>query len=268
MSSPTLQESIEQVLVAARLSDMPVEREALLSTALDRIDARTDALPADWVTSVRTRARTMLDRDLALDRKYQAVVNDYAPRARDAARRADVRGLDWILARVRQRDQDLGHQRPDVVNALIAEVNAQLNAARRLQLLRDRWTMRLPAYRSYSSEMKLPLSLFGDVTRPLQDIKELAGSTAARLVTIEEQVKQIRLLVSAVTPPAELAAAHALLLSATNLAENAARIRREATLSGDMARAWDASSAAAGALMLGGQARTEIQASLRQPRLP
>jgi hypothetical protein len=34
-----------------------------------------------------------------------------------------------------------------------------------------------------------------------------------------------------------------------------------------MARAWDASSAAAGALMLGIQARRDIQASLRPPAL-
>ena len=34
-----------------------------------------------------------------------------------------------------------------------------------------------------------------------------------------------------------------------------AQIRREAVLAGDMTRAWDASSAAAGALMLGAKAR-------------
>ena len=61
---------------------------------------------------------------------------------------------------------------------------------------------------------------------------------------------------AAIVPPDELKAAHALLVSAAQLADNAARIRREATLAGDMARAWDASSAAAGALMLERQART------------
>jgi hypothetical protein len=58
------------------------------------------------------------------------------------------------------------------------------------------------------------------------------------------------------------------LVSAVQLADNAARIRREATLAGDMARAWDASSAAAGALMLGTKARTDILALLRPPQLP
>jgi hypothetical protein len=56
-------------------------------------------------------------------------------------------------------------------------------------------------------------------------------------------------------------------MSAAQLADNAARIRREATLAGDIGRAWDASSAAAGALMLGARARSDIQTQLRPPQL-
>ena len=44
-------------------------------------------------------------------------------------------------------------------------------------------------------------------------------------------------------------------------------IRRQAALSGDIARAWDASSAAAGALMLSARAKSEIQSLLRPPEL-
>jgi hypothetical protein len=51
------------------------------------------------------------------------------------------------------------------------------------------------------------------------------------------------------------------------LAQTAARLRREAALTGDMARAWDASSAAAGSLMLSERVRTEIQSAFRLPQL-
>ena len=51
------------------------------------------------------------------------------------------------------------------------------------------------------------------------------------------------------------------------LSANAAQIRREAALAGDMTRAWNASSAAAGALMLGDKARVDIQAIVRPPQL-
>ena len=59
-----------------------------------------------------------------------------------------------------------------------------------------------------------------------------------------------------------------MLVSATQLAANAARIRREAALTGNMTRAWDASSAAAGALMLSAKARTDMQNLFRSPQLP
>ena len=98
-------------------------------------------------------------------------------------------------------------------------------------------------------------------------MKALSGSTPEALALVERNVTRILALASAIVPPEEVAAAHALLVSATQLAGNSARIRREATLAGDMARAWDASSAAAGALMLGAKARTDIQASLRLPQL-
>ena len=58
-----------------------------------------------------------------------------------------------------------------------------------------------------------------------------------------------------------------LFLSAAHLADTAAKVRMEATLTGDLRRAWDASSAAAGALMLEAQARSEFRNLFQGPRL-
>jgi hypothetical protein len=100
------------------------------------------------------------------------------------------------------------------------------------------------------------MDLFAGLKAPLEDIKELAGSPPGSLAMLQRSASRIATLIAAVVPPEEVTAAHALLLSAVQLAGNAAQIRREAALAGDMARAWDASSAAAGALMLGAKART------------
>jgi hypothetical protein len=58
------------------------------------------------------------------------------------------------------------------------------------------------------------------------------------------------------------------MVSAAQMAANAVMVRREAALANDMARAWNASSAAAGALMLGARAREDILTKLRPPQLP
>jgi hypothetical protein len=101
----------------------------------------------------------------------------------------------------------------------------------------------------------------------LESIKALAGSTPVALATIDRVVAQILKGSAAIVPPDELAAAHALLVSAVQMAGNAARIRRDATLAGDLARAWDASSAAAGALMLGARATSDIKTLVRPPAI-
>jgi hypothetical protein len=51
------------------------------------------------------------------------------------------------------------------------------------------------------------------------------------------------------------------------MADTAARVRREAALANDLDRAWNASSAAAGALMLTGRVMHELQAAFRMPQL-
>jgi hypothetical protein len=150
---------------------------------------------------------------------------------------------------------------------LIAAIEEKLDAARRLRLARDRWLMRAPDFQQYRVAIRGPLDLFAQLRPALEDIKSLAGSTPNALKTVERLVAQIVKLAQDVSPPEELNGAHALLVSAAHLAENAATIRRDATLSGSIQRAWDASSAAAGALMLGAKARSDIRVLLRQPQL-
>jgi hypothetical protein len=128
--------------------------------------------------------------------------------------------------------------------------------------------MREEVLTQYRIAIKQPMDLLAQLTPLLESIKSLAGTSPASLATIESTSARVILLASGVAPPEEAAAAHALIISAMQLAKNAAQIRREAVAAADMARAWDASSAAAGALMLSAKARTDIQALLRPPQLP
>jgi hypothetical protein len=57
-------------------------------------------------------------------------------------------------------------------------------------------------------------------------------------------------------------------VSAQQLAMRALQTRRAAIRSGDLQQAWEASAAAAGALMLLQQLRTDVPALARPPALP
>jgi hypothetical protein len=264
----TLRESIEQLLNAAHTVDSSIERTSLLSTALSAIDREKDNLPPDWVAVNRPAVQSAIYAELRMDRSYRALTANVLSLADQRAKLADVRGVERLLARVEQRDAELGRVRPEAVSALVAAVEAKLDLTRRLRLARDRWELRLPAFTAYGAAIRAPIALFAQLKPQLEDIKALAGSSPGSLASLQQRSGQLVQLMSNIVPPQELAAAHALMVSAAQLASSAVNVRREAVLANDMDGAWNASSAAAGALMLGARARADILSLLRPPQLP
>ncbi len=267
LPAPTPKEAIDEMLGAANVVETAADRTSLLATAVAAIDRDKAALPAAWAAATRTSAQAAIQTELRIDRSYSTLTKSMVALADRRARFADVRGIERVLRAISARDLELGERRPEAVTALVSAVESRLDAARRLQLARDHYAMRAPALTAYRESMTEPLDLFARLRLPLENIKSLAGSGPATLATMQRTVDQIAQLVAEIAPPEEMTAAHALLVSAVQLAGTAARIRREATLAGDMTRAWDASSAAAGALMLGARARADMQALLRVPTL-
>jgi hypothetical protein len=184
------------------------------------------------------------------------------------ARAADVRGIDRLIAQIHERDAALGSKRPDVVSALLGSVEEQLDTARRLQLARDHWAVRVPVLQQYRAALRPTLDRFDLLKPSLENIRALAGSAPSALASVDQLTRQILKAIARIKAPEELQPAHALLVSAAHLAVSAAAARREAVQAADMTRAWDASSAAAGSLMLSARARDEIQALLRLPQIP
>ncbi len=264
---PTLQESIDQSLRAARTVDNPVERTSLLATVMAGIDRGRASLPAEWAMTTRLEAETAMRAEQRIDQSYRTLTTTLMAQATTRARSADVRGLERLLRSIPQRDASLGGARPDVVSSLVAAIEEKLDAARRLQLARDRWTMRAPAFESYQLDMARPLSLFAQLQPALESIKALSGSMPESLLRLEQAAAAILKRAREVVPPQELAPVHALLISAAQLTATAAQVRREAALAADMTTAWNASSAAAGALMLVAKARSDMQDVVRPPRL-
>jgi len=268
LPAPTLKEAIEQVLTAASAVDGAAERSLLLRTALVNLDRDAAELPAPWVARTRAETRASIRTEERIDRSYQELTSWMMGIARWRARRADVRGLERVGDRIRRRDQALGEHRPDAVNALLVAVEAELDAARRLRQARAQFALRAPVFRRYRLAIRAPMDRLARLKPSLERIKSLSNPSPASLAALDRSVVRVLEQTSAIVPPEELASAHATLVSAAQLAGNAARIGREAAQTGDMARARDASSAAAGALLLGASARSDIQTLLGLPQLP
>ncbi len=267
LPAPTAKELVEQTRHVARIVDTASERTQLLATVVATLTREKDVLPEAFVRTVRAEAQTQLRIESRIDRAYQLLTRRLMPLADRSARAGNVNSLEAMLKRIERRNRALGDKRPEAITALLAAVQAKLDAARQLQLARDRWELRAGAYREYQAAMTIPLALLARLKQPLEKIKALTGSSAAGLTSLQQNAARIAALANAVLPPDELVGAHALLVSAVQLAGNAAQIRRDAALAGDLARAWDASSAAAGALMLSDRARNDIRSLLKPPQL-
>ena len=262
---PTPKDAIEEVLTAARLSDTATDRMSLLRLAVRRLDAGQASLPRGWVRTTRRRAQEALDAQIRWQRDYRDLVRSTVAAATVRARQADVLGVEALLAQVRREDARWGHQRPDEISALVETLQARLQAARRLKLARDRWTLELVAFKEYRREVGGVLDTLDRARRALDAIKALAGPDVLTLGPLRRRLAGALRRLSVIEPPPAMRQVQALLTSAVRLAEQAAAIRLEAATSGRLSRAWNASSAAAGALMLADQARRQMHALFEPP---
>lgn len=263
LPAPSPREAIEQTVRAAQLTASPVERVSLLTVAANALTTDAAALPSAWLVATRAQVTAQIAREFESDRKYQALGTRVVRAATARARLADVMGVQRVLTSIAVNDAALGSERPDVVLSIVAAVEEQLEGARRLRLERDRWALRAPGLRAYRLAMAGPLYRIQLLTPLLENIKSLAGSSPDALSSILRATGQIRKAMERIQPPSELRDAHELFVSAVQLADGAAKTRREAAINGNMARAWDASSAAAGSLMLAARARNDMQVALR-----
>jgi|WetSurMetagenome_2_1015567.scaffolds.fasta_scaffold37900_1 hypothetical protein len=267
LPDPTPSQAIDQVILAARLSDVPAERITLLRSALTTIDQKRRTLPREWLRHTRTSVQKMLDAELQTERRYGELSRSTVAKAVAASETGDVRAVEDAIATVRTRDRVLGEKRPDHVAGLMGMLQERLDSARRLRLVRDQWEGKVGAIRAYRSALSAPLDRLDRLRPRLEDVKSLAGPDVATLPDLAHRFELVVRQLIAITPPPDMAAAHSSLRSAAELGQQAMRIRERAAVKADVSAAWDASAAAAGAIMMLTQARLQIDELSRPPEL-
>jgi len=264
---PTLRESLEQVLGAAHLVSDPLERIQLLQAGVALLDRGSADWSASWAAAMRARVESELTVETRLEQSY-AELRERTLRAADTrASAADVRGLEALIRQALTKDEELGRSRPNTMAALLATLDRKLDAARRLRLARDKWSIEVAAYRAYRKRLDRALAAWSRIEPALEDVRSLAGPDPATLPIVERLVENAQASIAGVEPPEALRATHAMLASALQLASSACHLRRDAATRGDMGVAWNASSAAAGALMLHGRVAAALDRSLKPPEL-
>ena len=264
---PTLQDMISQALgLAPRVADAS-ERMLLLQSA-EAMLARSPGLDPAWARTTRRQIHRQINTEATVTRKYERLRAWMLDRTTRLLAAADVRGLMRVREDLVARDNKLERRRPAEVASLLATLDMRLESARRHRLLLQRWTEREPALRAYATVVTPYLGASTPLPRALEDVKALSGPGPGLLSDAEVQLATARADALRASVPDEARTAHQVWLSAQQLATRALQTRRGAISSGNLQQAWEASAAAAGALMLLQQLRADVPALLRPPALP
>jgi hypothetical protein len=262
---PDPRATVENAFAAARLAEAG-ERVSLLEAIAAALAPSGESNGNGWETALRDRALAELAAERQIDMAYAAMAERMLAAADRRVRYADVRGIQGLIASVIAEDDRLGRGRPREATALLAALDSRLDDARRLRLARDAWALRGPTLRRYRRAVEPALAQLRRTTRWLEDIRALAGPAPAALSTIERRMAAVGRTLTRVKAPVEAEGAHGLLATVATMAARAAQTRRTAVQSNAMPVAWEASSAAAGALMMFEQALDEITRLTSPPR--
>jgi hypothetical protein len=267
LAMPSISEEIDATFRVAKQTSRVSERVALLQEVLVMVkDAGTTISDADALRWQRL-AEGQIHDESVLDARYTALSRKLLTAASSAAAQARVSDVQKTLAQVSKEDAKLGGLRPDVIQALNASLQAQLDNAQRLRLLRDQWQIRRAAYREYQRAIGGQLLQLVKMQPSLDEIRRLDGPAPTMLVTLRSRLGGGAARLEHLHVPDELRATHELLVSAWRFAETAVDTRYTAVSSGNVTTAWQASSSAAGALLMVAKVQKDIRALLEPPRL-
>ena len=267
LGMPNARQQLDQVLRLAKETETPSDRVALLQAALMMLHESGSSIPGPEKAALRRTTERLIRVELDDDRNYATLSRRMMTEATSAARRADPAAVERLAARVPKEDAKLGRKRPLVVSALQSSMQARLADARHLRLLTDQWQLRRVTYRQYQSSVGAELLQLVKSTPSLEAIRNLNGPATDQLIALQHRFTGGAERLERMRAPEYLRSIHEQLIGAWRFAENAAKARFRAVSDADSAAAWEASSSAAGALLMLTRVQQDIKALLTPPKL-
>ena len=264
---PTLREQIDQTFHVAALMVHVADRVALLQQALALLSEAGPSIPPADALRLRRDAEDQIHAEMLVDQRYAVLSRRLLASATSAAAEARIADVERVLNRIQKEDARLGGRRPEVIEALSTSIQLQLENARRLRLMRDQWLIRRATYRQYQRAVGAQLLELVKIQPSLEAIRRLAGPAPSTLLSLRGHLDGGAERLQRLKVPEELRATHELLVGAWRFAETAVDTRYDAVSSGNVTTAWQASSSAAGALLMVARVQQDIRALIEPPRL-
>jgi hypothetical protein len=254
LPSPRRREAIQLSLSASSAADNGEDRLAVLRAA-------SAVVPPDDRDLANVVARR-LDEEVRAGVSYAALSAEIRKRARAAVETGDPRTVERLETELLGRDQQLGFRRPQLVQGLVDEIRAARDAATARREVLDKYAAVRRRLLAYELQVRPAFSALDGLRSVLQYFRDMRSVSFERTVETYDRFDRLRVQVEGVEPPVEVSGVHATLVSAMRMAVEAAARRREAAATNALPALRAASSAAAGALLLGDRARADLVDSL------
>jgi hypothetical protein len=258
--APDTAESVRLALAAAAAVEPGPDRYAILHAAGEV------AADAGGLAGLGREVRSRLAAEREADERYAALARELTWQANAAIDRGDPDEVTALISQLAERDAVYGRMRPRVVRDLGRQMDLKRTAAAAYRSARARYAAVRPALLAYERRIRAALSTMDGLRPVLDAVREMRFTSFDGLRSAAGRIERTQDVLAAVSPPEDLADVHATLTSAVHLAREALARRQTAaaTAAGSFTR--DASSAAAGSLLLLGQARGDLVARLFPPK--
>ncbi|MEQ1896985.1 MAG: hypothetical protein HOP14_08180 [Acidobacteria bacterium] len=247
------------MLAGAHVSSRPADRMVLLQAAMHYLDEARGVLPRTAL-DMKKALRGQIRDEQRTDARYARWSVRVLKQAANAASNGRAREAQAAAMRVIDDDRKMGQRRPDVVGTLLTAVQQKVEEASALRLQRDRRELRRGQYAQYERATGPLLTQIEKLQPVLTGIRHLEGPPALELSRWLNRLAGGGRILERQIPPEGIAGPHGMLVGAWHLAEQALRSRQSAIAGANQALAAEASSAAAGALMLISSAQREYRA--------
>ena len=259
---PSSVDTVSMALTAASVTDVGVEKIALLKSAslvVAYLPEATDALRAEV-------ARALAD-ETAIETAYRTVFRTAITRADLAVRQGRPATVRRLIQDVQTADARLGHRRPMEAAATIRRLESEFSLATEQRVAFDRWVRVKDQLLAYEVRVRPVLDGWRTHEAVLAPIRDRRRAGPGALDAADRRFGELDRLLTALQPPDELLSVHGIFRSAVLMVRQGLVIGRRLSVAANRELADNGAAAIVGSEMLRERGLDDLIAALKPRRV-
>lgn len=261
-AAPSAAETVSMALTAASVTDVGVEKVALLKSAglvVASLPDATDDLRADV-------SRALAD-ETAVETAYRSLFRNALTRADVAVRQGRPATVRRLIQDVRAADERLGRRRAKETAATLRRLQSEFDLAIEQAAALARFKRVRAQLEAYEVRIRAVLAGWGSHVSVLSAIRDRRRTSPGSVDSAVRRFSELDRALSVLRPPEDLLDVHGVIRSAVLMARQALLIGQRLNVASNVELAQNASSAVAGAEMLRARAADDLAAALKPRRV-